>query len=106
MSFLRRQESPMQKYYFVYIISNKLHTVLYIGVTSNLPKRVWEHKKKLVEGFTSKYNVSKLVYYEMFQEVEKAIEREKRLKTWKREWKERIINEMNPDWKDLYQSLL
>lgn len=92
-------------YYFVYILSNKLNTVLYIGVTNNLVKRVWEHREKILEGFTKKYNLYKLVYFEVFTEVSDAIQREKQLKKWERSWKERLINEKNPNWQDLYKQV-
>ena len=74
---------------------------MYIGVTSNLQKRVWEHKNKVVKGFTEKYNVNKLVYYELTDSIETAINREKQLKRWHREWKINLIKEMNPEFKDL-----
>ena len=73
----------------------------HIGVTSNLPKRVWEHKNKVVEGFTEKYNVDKLVYFETTDSIESAIKREKQLKNWHREWKINLIKEMNPEFRDL-----
>ncbi len=95
----------MDRNYFVYILTNQRHTVLYIGVTSDLVKRVYEHKIKAVKGFTEKYNVDKLVYYEMTGDVESAIKCEKNMKEWKREWKENRINEMNPEWKDLYSDI-
>ena len=91
----------MKKTYAVYIMTNYSETSLYIGVTSNLPKRVWEHKNKVVEGFTEKYNVDKLVYFETTDSIESAIKREKQLKNWHREWKINLIKEMNPDFKDL-----
>ena len=91
----------MKKTYTVYIMTNYSETSLYIGVTSNLPKRVWEHKNKVVEGFTEKYNVDKLVYYETTDSIESAIKREKQLKNWHREWKINLIKEMNPEFKDL-----
>jgi len=91
--------------YFVYILVNKINTVLYIGVTNNLVKRVWEHKNKVVEGFTKRYNVDKLVYYEVFDNPEDAMIKEKQLKKWKRAWKERLINEFNPEWKDIYDHI-
>jgi len=78
---------------------------LYIGVTSNLKKRVFEHKNKLVKGFTEKQDVHQLVYYEQVSDVYSALTREKQLKAWKRDWKIRIINEFNPGWKDLYDDL-
>ena len=91
----------MNKTYAVYILTNYLETSLYIGVTSNLQKRVWEHKNKVVKGFTEKYNVNKLVYYELTDSIETAINREKQLKRWHREWTINLIKEMNPEFKDL-----
>lgn len=91
----------MKKIYAVYIMTNYLETSLYIGVTSNLQKRVWEHKNKVVEGFTEKYNVDKLVYFETTDSIESAIKREKQLKNWHREWKINLIKENNPDFRDL-----
>ena len=91
----------MNKICAVYIMTNYSETSLYIGVTSNLQKRVWEHKNKVVEGFTEKYNVNKLVYYELTDSIESAINREKQLKRWHRQWKIKLIKEMNPDFKDL-----
>ena len=82
-------------------MTNYSETSLYIGVTSNLPKRVWEHKNKAVEGFTEKYNVDKLVYFETTDSIESAIKREKQLKNWHREWKINLIKENNPDFRDL-----
>ena len=93
--------------YYVYILSNWDDSVLYIGVTSNLPKRLYEHKNGLVEGFTKKYNVHKLVYFEGTTDAYSAIEREKQLKKWIRKKKEILISSVNPDWEDLseqYQS--
>ncbi|MEZ9876788.1 GIY-YIG nuclease family protein [Vibrio breoganii] len=95
----------MTKHPCVYILSSPNKNVLYIGVTSNLPARVWQHKSKVVEGFTYKYNVSKLVYYEAHDSMESAITREKQLKTWNRAWKENLVVKMNPEWKDLYEEL-
>ena len=95
----------MDNSYYTYILTNKNKTVLYIGVTNDLKRRVYEHKNKLIKGFSSNYNVDSLVYFEIFQYVNEAILREKRLKEWKREWKERIINEMNPSWEDLYDKI-
>lgn len=95
----------MEKRFYVYILSSKRNGTLYIEVTSNLIKRVWEHKNKLVEGFTEKYGVDKLVYYEQFQDAEYAIRREKRLKKYNRKWKIDLIEKVNPNWKDLYEDL-
>jgi putative endonuclease len=91
---------------YVYIITNKKEGTLYIGVTSNLVKRVYEHKQKFIDGFSKKYNLTNLVYYEQFDSIENAIKREKQLKNWKREWKLNIINQFNPIWKDLYSSIV
>jgi putative endonuclease len=96
----------MQKQGFVYILASKPHGVLYIGVTSDLVKRVWEHKQNIVEGFTEKYNVKMLVYYETSESIESVIVREKQLKKWNRQWKVRLIESANPEWKDLYPSIL
>jgi len=93
------------KQYYVYILASKRNGTLYIGVTNNLVRRVNEHKQKTVEGFTERYNVNILVYYEIFDDIRLAIVREKRLKAWKREWKIRLIEERNPEWKDLYNEL-
>ena len=90
--------------YFVYILSNWNDSVLYIGVTSNLPRRLYEHRNGLVEGFTKKYNVHKLVYYESTNDVYSALSREKQLKKWNRNKKNVLINRMNPQWVDLSKS--
>ncbi len=95
----------MEKQPCVYILANKRNGTLYVGVTSDLPKRIWEHKSKVVEGFTKKYRVDKLVWYEIDHTMESAIQRENTIKKWRREWKLRIIEEMNPEWKDLYEEL-
>ena len=95
----------MDNLYYTYILTKKNKTVLYIGVTNDLKRRVYEHKNKLIKGFSSNYNVDSLVYFEIFQYVNEAILREKRLKEWKREWKERIVNEMNPSLEDLYDKI-
>ncbi len=87
--------------YYVYILTNPYHTVLYVGVTNNLERRVGEHKAGVVEGFTKKYNVSKLVYFETSPSITQAIEREKQLKAGSRARKLVLINEMNPAWRDL-----
>ena len=92
------------KQYYVYIMTNKSKT-LYTGVTSNLQKRVFEHKHKFVEGFTKKYNITKLVYYEMTEDVENAIVREKQIKGWLRSKKIALIESVNPEWKDLGEDL-
>ena len=87
--------------YYVYILTNKSNNVLYIGVTNDLIRRIFEHKNKLVEGFTKKYNLRKLVYYEATNDIEGAINREKQPKNWHRDWKINLIDQFNPDWKDL-----
>jgi putative endonuclease len=89
------------KAFAIYFITNWNHEVLYIGVTSNLEKRLWEHKNKVVDGFTEKYNVFKLVYFEQFADAETAIQREKQLKNWSRSKKDVLVNKINPQWKDL-----
>ncbi len=91
---------------YVYILSNHPNGTLYIGVTSDLPKRIWQHKNKQMEGFTEKYHLDKLVYYEIFEDIESAIYREKRLKEWQRKWKIDLIQKMNPSWKDLYTEIV
>lgn len=95
----------MQKSY-VYILTNKINTVFYIGVTSNLIKRIYQHKNKLVEGFSKKYNLNKLVYYEILDDIKSAIEREKQLKRWHRNWKENLIKKINPEFTDLYANII
>ena len=90
------------KNYCIYILTNKNNSVLYVGVTNNLTGRIWEHKSKLIEGFTKKYNVDKLVYFESFDSPESAIKREKQLKAGSRKKKIELINSLNPEWKDLY----
>ncbi|CAM3545640.1 GIY-YIG nuclease family protein [Flavobacterium gelidilacus] len=91
---------------FVYIITNKNNTVLYIGVTSNLPQRIMQHKEKKYKGsFSARYNLDKLVYFEQFPMIGDAIAREKQLKAGNRAAKEKLINSMNPDWRDLYEDI-
>ena len=95
----------MDKTYCVYIMTNKKHGTLYIGVTSDLIGRVYQHKNKLVEGFTKKYGLHKLVYYECTPDVKSAITREKQMKKWYRKWKIELIEEGNPEWNDLYSEI-
>ena len=95
----------MEKQFCVYMLASKERGTLYIGVTSNLPKRIWEHKNGVVEGFTEKYEVHNLVWYEPHETAESAIMREKQMKEWKRQWKINLIEENNPHWEDLYDSI-
>jgi len=92
--------------YYVYILASKKNGTLYIGVTSDLIKRIYEHKQKLIAGFTKEHDVHTLVYYEQHNEIEEAISREKQMKKWNRRWKIRLIEEKNPEWKDLYDEIL
>ncbi len=95
------------KQYYVYIVTNKNNTTLYVGMTGKpLPQRIWEHKQKLVVGFTNNYNINKLVYYEVCEEPLVAIAREKQLKAGSRQKKLDLITKFNPNWKDLYESML
>jgi len=96
----------MQKSGYIYILTNKNNTTLYIGVTSDLIKRVWEHKNKFVEGFSKKYNLTKLVYYQNCENIESAILREKQLKAGSRAKKEKLINSINLEWRDLYDEII
>jgi putative endonuclease len=96
----------MEKQPCIYILASQRNGTLYIGVTSDLCKRVWEHSSDLVEGFTSKYGVHRLVYYEMHGDMASAITREKQLKKWRRNWKLRLIEERNPEWRDLMEDIL
>ena len=94
-----------KKQYFIYILSNKYNTVLYVGFTNDLVRRIYEHKNKLVESFTEKYNIDKLVYYEVFDDAYNAITREKQVKGFSRTKKLNLINSINKEWKDLYEEL-
>jgi len=94
------------KQYYVYILASKKNGTLYIGVTSDLVKRIYEHKQKFIDGFTKEYNVHDLVYYEQHNEIKEAILREKQMKKWNRKWKIRLIEENNPEWKDLHDEIL
>jgi putative endonuclease len=98
-------ETQMNKQYYVYILTKGRNSTFYVGMTSNLAKRIWEHKNKVGDGFTKKYNIDLLVYYEVFDDPENAIKREKRLKKWNRAWKMKIIEEKNPNWDDLYEQI-
>jgi len=91
--------------YFIYILASKKNGTLYVGITNNLRTRVYQHKQDLIEGFSKKYKVHNLVFYEIYTDVKDAILREKRLKKWKRNWKIELIEKKNPEWKDLYFDL-
>jgi len=91
---------------FIYILANDYNTVLYIGVTTNLLKRIYQQRNHEVDGFSSKYNLHKLVYFKEYSTIQDAIKREKQLKKWNREWKIELINGFNPEWKDMYPQIL
>ena len=95
----------MERLPCVYILTNKRYGTLYVGVTSNLPKRIWQHKNKVVKGFSEKYVLDKLIWYEVHEEMMSAIQREKAIKAWKREWKINAIETINCAWRDLYDDL-
>ncbi|CEG56439.1 GIY-YIG nuclease family protein [Legionella fallonii] len=95
----------MSKEYYIYLLTNTHHTVLYTGVTNNLVRRIYEHKNKAQLGFTQKYNVNQLVYYEICSDIVVAITREKQIKAWTRKKKEDLIATLNPEWADLYRSI-
>ena len=96
----------MSKKGYVYIISNKQNGVLYTGVTSDLVRRVYQHKNNLYEGFSNKYKLKNLVWFEVFDDIKNAIIKEKQIKNWKRDWKIKRIEENNPTWNDLYQTII
>ncbi len=91
--------------YFIYIISNWNNSVIYIGVSNDLKRRVFEHKEGKIDGFTKKYNINKLLYFEHFTNIEYAIKREKQLKKWKRLWKNELIEKRNPNWDELFETI-
>jgi len=95
----------MEKYFAVYILASSRNGTLYTGVTSNLIKRVWEHREGVVDGFTREYGVKNLVWYEVWEDSLGAITREKQIKAWKRRWKLKMIEEKNPEWRDLYSEI-
>jgi putative endonuclease len=95
----------MNRQNYVYIMTNKYNTVLYTGIINNLKRRIYEHKEKLVAGFTNKYNITKLVYYEVFDDPENAISREKQIKAGSRQKKIQLIDSMNKEWRDLYKRI-
>ena len=90
----------------VYLLASKRNGTLYIGVTSNLPARIWQHKNDQIDGFTKKYRVHRLVYFELHEEMTAAIRREKQLKKWRRTWKIELIEKDNPEWRDLYEEIV
>jgi len=94
------------KHYFVYILASDRNGTLYVGVTNDLIKRVCQHKNNIIKGFTGKYNIHSLVYYEIYGEIGMAIYREKCLKEWKRKWKLELIEKNNPEWNDLFDNLI
>ncbi len=94
------------KQYYTYILASRKNGTLYVGVTSDLLKRIYEHKQNLIDGFTKKYNVHSLVYYEVHNDMREAITREKQIKKWNRRWKMRLIEEMNSEWRDLYYEIV
>ncbi len=96
----------MTKQPYIYILASKPNGTLYIGVTSNLVQRIWQHKNKQVKGFTEKYNIDRLVYFEQHQEMMAAILREKQLKKWKRDWKIQLIEKENQKWEDLWETII
>jgi putative endonuclease len=111
-SFPRRRESRFfyvmfqnMNQSYVYMLSSKRNGTLYVGVTSDLIKRIYEHKQNLIDGFTKQFQVHMLVYYEIHHDILEAIKREKQIKKWNRQWKLRLIEEMNPGWKDLYPEI-
>lgn len=92
----------MRKHYYVYLLADRYRGIFYIGVTDDIIRRVWEHKQRMRDGFTKRYGIDRLVYYECIDNAEEAMRRERRLKRWNREWKIEAIEKMNPEWNDLY----
>lgn len=99
------QKVMNEKTSYVYILTNKRNGTLYTGVTSDLCRRMWEHKNGIYEGFSKKYDLKMLVWYEVYNDIKEAILKEKQIKKWERKWKLKIIEEMNPSWNDLYEKL-
>jgi len=100
-----RASGKMKKQYYVYILAKARNSTFYVGITSDLAKRTYEHKNEIADGFTKKHGIKDLVYYEVFDDPINAIKREKRLKKWNRAWKMRVIEKMNPHWRDLYEDI-
>ncbi len=98
-------ESMNRRDFFVYILANQKNGAIYVDVTNNLIRRIYEHKNNIIDGFTKKYNIHNLVYYESYDDIRNAISREKQIKKWNRKWKIRLIEENNYSWKDLYKEL-
>ena len=96
----------MDRRFYVYILASRKYGTIYVGVTNDIVRRVYEHREKLVPGFTKEYGVAKLIYYEIYDDPESAIVREKRIKRWKRDWKIELIERDNPNWDDLYPALV
>jgi putative endonuclease len=96
----------MREYFYVYILATRKDGPIYIGVTNELHRRVFEHKTHVIKGFTARYNVDRLVYFEVFESIESAIAREKKLKRWRREWKVALIERENPEWRDLAEEFV
>ena len=97
---------PMsEKKFYIYILASKKGGFLYIGITSNLSKRIWEHKNEITKGHTSKYSIKRLVYYEVYDDFDNAVKREKTLKKWRRQWKIDLIEKNNPEWNELYREI-
>ncbi|HEY2627577.1 MAG TPA: GIY-YIG nuclease family protein [Usitatibacter sp.] len=95
----------MERQYYVYILTDKLYGTLYVGVTNDLQRRIWEHKHDLVDGFTREHRLHRLVWFEAHGDVIQAIAKEKRIKRWRRDWKVNLIQRMNPVWADLYEQI-
>jgi putative endonuclease len=100
------QGTSVNKQPAVYILASKRNGTLYTGVTSDLVKRIWEHKNNLVDGFTKRYNIHRLIWYELHESMDSAITREKRMKNWKRKWKLELIESSNPNWQDIYHTII
>jgi len=96
----------MERGGWVYFVTNRRNGILYTGVTSNLPRRAFEHREGLINGFTERYGLKKLIYFERFDDIRYAIQREKSIKHWPRAWKVRLIHSLNPEWDDLYETLI
>ena len=105
MMFFKQAKGILMEESYIYILASRRNGTLYVGSTTNLIKRIWEHKNNVIPGFTAKYNVHQWVYYEEHQDIMEAAKRERRLKNWCREWKLNLIEKFNPTWRDLYEDL-